>query len=146
MGAILPQLGLFTEHSVVKDCYRCPLGLFSHSPSPHSWLGSGLCRFRGPEGPLRPWGVKVCLQIIIRTPDTSRYIKEYLLIIVKYKLLYELNTIYIANKNTLNISNNFSLCWAAASRPESCGEWGVGMVKVCTKYYYLNVKEFLVKL
>ena len=54
-----------------------PLRLFCHSPSPHSWSGSGLRQFRVPEWPLRSWEVKVCLQIIIRTCDTWRYIRIF---------------------------------------------------------------------
>ena len=81
-GRHFAPTGLFTEHSVVEDRYRRPLGLFCHSPSPHLWLGSGL---RGPERSLRPWEVKVCLQIIIRTRDKSRYIRIF------YKSLLNIN-------------------------------------------------------
>ena len=55
-GAILPQLGVFTEQSVVDDRYRRPPGSFCRFPPPHSWLGSGLRQFRGPEGPPPPLG------------------------------------------------------------------------------------------
>ena len=126
VGAILPQLGVFTEHSVVDDRYRRPPGSFCPSPSPYSGLGSGLRQFRGPEGPPlipHPGGASSALG---RLKSVCKYIslhKNISLIIVKYKLLYKLNTIYIANKNTLNSTNDFSLFRAAASRPESCRKY-----------------------
>ena len=51
----------------------------------------------------------------------------------------------MANKNTLNRANKFSLFWAAASRPKRCGERGGGLVKVCTKCYFFRVKGPLVE-
>ena len=51
----------------------------------------------------------------------------------------------MANKNTLNRANEFSLFWAAASRPERCGERGGGLVKVCTKRYFFRIKGSLAK-
>ena len=49
----------------------------------------------------------------------------------------------MANKNTLNRANEFSLFWAAASRPERGGERGGGLVKVCTKCYLFRIKRSL---
>ena len=46
----------------------------------------------------------------------------------------------MANKNTLNRANEFSLFWAAASRPKRCGERGGGLVKVCTECYFFRIK------
>ena len=51
----------------------------------------------------------------------------------------------MANKNTLNRANEFSLFWAAASRPERCRKRGGGLVKVCTKCYFFRVKGPLAK-
>ena len=51
----------------------------------------------------------------------------------------------MANKNTLNRANEFSLFWAAASRPKRCGERGGGLVKVCTKCYFFRGKGPLAK-
>ena len=55
--------------------------------------------------------------------------KDILLNIVKFELLYDIKSIYIVNKNTLNDANEFSLFGAAASRPKKCGEWGGGWLK-----------------
>ena len=51
----------------------------------------------------------------------------------------------MANKNTLNRANEFSLFWTAASRPERCGEGGGGLAKVCTKCYFFRIKGLLAK-
>ena len=53
--------------------------------------------------------------------------KDILLFIIKYELLYETNTIYIANKNTLNGTNEFSLfCFGLLQADPRDAENGVG--------------------
>ena len=47
--------------------------------------------------------------------------------------------------NTLIRDNEFSLFWAAASRPERGGEGGGGLVGVCTKCYFFCIKGSLAK-
>ena len=52
----------------------------------------------------------------------------------------------MANKNALNRTYEFSLFWAAASRPERCGEWGWGLVKVCTKRWFFRIEKSFAKI